>query len=140
MKTPYCLVAHILYCCRLVFCSFPGAGLSSFSVALNSYRRPFLTPSRQQNQSVIRNTSTHSTVAVTKLHASRPRKNFTPLTARLLSQQYSVASFAALRVLSCLHSPGLRCSCCNVVRCCCDLQSFNLVTATIEANRLTNRI
>jgi hypothetical protein len=32
-----------------------------------------------------------------------------------LSQQYSVASCATLRVLSCLHSPVLRCSCCNIV-------------------------
>jgi hypothetical protein len=33
-----------------------------------------------------------------------------------LSHQYSGASFATLLVLSCLHSPGLGCSCCNVVR------------------------
>jgi hypothetical protein len=30
-----------------------------------------------------------------------------------LSQQYSVASFGTVRVLSCLHSPGLRSSFCN---------------------------
>jgi hypothetical protein len=50
--------------------------------------------------------------AVTKLHASRPRKDFIPpLPYRaVLNHQCSVASFATLRVLSCLHSPGLRCS------------------------------
>jgi hypothetical protein len=46
-----------------------------------------------------------------------------------LSQQYSVVSFATMLVLGCLHSPGLRCSCCNVVRFCCDLEAYNLVTA-----------
>jgi hypothetical protein len=47
-----------------------------------------------------------------------------------LSQQDSVDSFATMRVLRCLHSPGLRCSCCNVVRFCCDLEACNLVTTT----------
>jgi hypothetical protein len=47
------------------------------------------------------------------------------------SQKYSVASFVMLRVLSCHHPPGLRCSWCNVVRFCCDLQACNLVTAAI---------
>jgi hypothetical protein len=42
-----------------------------------------------------------------------------------------VASFATLRVASCLHSPGLRYSYCNVPRFCCDLEACNLVTATI---------
>jgi hypothetical protein len=41
------------------------------------------------------------------------------------SHRYSVASFATLRVMSCLHSPGLLCSCCNVVRFCCDLEACN---------------
>jgi hypothetical protein len=44
-----------------------------------------------------------------------------------ISQQYSVARFATLRVASCLHSPGLRCSSYNVVRFCCDLESCNFV-------------
>jgi hypothetical protein len=48
-----------------------------------------------------------------------------------LSHQYSVASFHTLRVLNCLHSLELRCSCCNVVRFCCDLETCDLVTATI---------
>jgi hypothetical protein len=48
-----------------------------------------------------------------------------------LSNQHSVASFATLRVFSCLHSPGLCCSCCNVVRFCCGLEVCNLVTDTI---------
>jgi hypothetical protein len=48
-----------------------------------------------------------------------------------LNHQYSDASFATLRVLSCLYSSGLRCSCCNVVRFCSDLEACNLVTATI---------
>jgi hypothetical protein len=49
-----------------------------------------------------------TTVVVTKLRASRPRKNSPPPPrCAALSHQYSVASFATLRVLSCLHSPGL---------------------------------
>jgi hypothetical protein len=48
-----------------------------------------------------------------------------------LSHEYSVASFATLQILSCLHSPGLRCSCCNIVQFCCTLEACNFVTATI---------
>jgi hypothetical protein len=48
-----------------------------------------------------------------------------------LSHQYSVASFATLKVLSCLHSTGFLCSCCNVVRFWYDLEACNLVTATL---------
>jgi hypothetical protein len=70
-------------------------------------------------------------VAATKLHASRPQKDFTPPYCATLSEQYSMASFTTLQFLSCLHSPGLHCSCCNVVRFCCDLEACNLVTATI---------
>jgi hypothetical protein len=40
-------------------------------------------------------------------------------------------SFATLRFQNCLHSPGFRCSRCNVVRCCYDLEACSLVTATI---------
>jgi hypothetical protein len=47
------------------------------------------------------------------------------------SHQYRVASFAALRILSSRYSPGLCCSCCNVVRFSCDLEACNLVTATV---------
>jgi hypothetical protein len=47
-----------------------------------------------------------------------------------LDQRYSVASFATLQVLSCLHLPGLCCLCCNLVRVCCDLKACSLVTAT----------
>jgi hypothetical protein len=50
-----------------------------------------------------------------------------------LSQQYSVASFATLRVASYFHSPGLRRSCCNVVRFRCALQACSLVTAATVA-------
>jgi hypothetical protein len=71
-----------------------------------------------------------SIVAVTKLHASRSRKDFTPPYRAALSQQYSVDSFATLRVLSCVHWPGLRCSCCNVERLCCDLEAYTLMTAS----------
>jgi hypothetical protein len=39
--------------------------------------------------------------------------------------------FSTLWVLSCLHSPGLSCPCCNVVRFCCDLETCNLVMVTI---------
>jgi hypothetical protein len=72
-------------------------------------------------------------VAVTKLHASRSRKDFSAPYRAALSQQYSVASFSKVRVLSCLYSSGLRCSCYNGVRFCYDLQACNLVTATIVA-------
>jgi hypothetical protein len=47
-----------------------------------------------------------------------------------LSQQYSVASFVTLRILNCLHWSGLRCSCCNVVWFGCDLEAYNLLTAS----------
>jgi hypothetical protein len=50
------------------------------------------------------------TKTVTQLHASRPWKDFTPPYRAALSQKYSVASFATLRVLRCLYSTGLRCS------------------------------
>jgi hypothetical protein len=55
-------------------------------------------------------------VAVTKLHASRPQTDCRLPCHVAVSRQYSVASFAMLLLLSCLHSPGLCCSCCNVVR------------------------
>jgi hypothetical protein len=48
-----------------------------------------------------------------------------------LCQPYSVASFATVRVLNCLHSPGLSCSCCNGVRFCCGLEACNLEMVTI---------
>jgi hypothetical protein len=54
-----------------------------------------------------------------------------PLYRAALSQQHGVASFAALRVASCLHSPGLHCSCCNIVRFYCDLETCNFVAAII---------
>jgi hypothetical protein len=54
---------------------------------------------------------------VTKLHFSRPRKDIiTALLTERLSQQYVAYNFAALRIARCLLSPGLRCSCCNVIR------------------------
>jgi hypothetical protein len=46
-------------------------------------------------------------------------------------RQYSVASFATLRLLNCLHSPVLRCSYCNVVRSYCDSEACNLVVVII---------
>jgi hypothetical protein len=76
-------------------------------------------------------TVTNIIVAVTKLHASRPRKDSTHPFRSALSHQYSVATFTTLRVLSCIHSPGSRYSSCNVIRFCCDLQVCNLVTANI---------
>jgi hypothetical protein len=45
-----------------------------------------------------------------------------------VSQQYSVAR---LLVLSCLYSLCLRCSCCNVVWFCCDLEACSLVMAVV---------
>jgi hypothetical protein len=55
-----------------------------------------------------------------------------------LSQQHSVAGFATMWVLSCLHSPGLRCSCYNVVRFCCDLEARSLVMAAVIRMRYMN--
>jgi hypothetical protein len=64
------------------------------------------------------------------------RTSHTPLPYRTaVGRQYSVASFTVLRVLSCLHLFGLRCSCCNVVRFCCDLEACSLVTATFHFAR-----
>jgi hypothetical protein len=57
------------------------------------------------------------------------------------SHQHSVASFATLRVLNCLHSPGLCCSCCNIVRFCCGLDACSLLTATIALfNSIQRRV
>jgi hypothetical protein len=53
-----------------------------------------------------------------------------------LNHQYS---FATLRVLSCLHSPVLRCSCYNVVRFCCDREACDLVTATVKLSLTTQK-
>jgi hypothetical protein len=76
------------------------------------------------------------TVAITELHASRPRKDFTHTHTHThymaLSHQYSISSFAMLEVLSCLHLPVLCCLCCNVVWFCCDLEACNLVTTTTD--------
>jgi hypothetical protein len=47
------------------------------------------------------------TVAVTKLHASRPRKDFTSPYRTAISQEHGVANFVTLGVVSCLLSPGL---------------------------------
>jgi hypothetical protein len=74
-------------------------------------------------------TTVFFTVAVTKMHASRPRKDC-PRYRVAPSHQYSVSSFGNLRVLSCLYSPGFCCSCCRVVRYCRDLEACSLVTAT----------
>jgi hypothetical protein len=51
----------------------------------------------------------------------------------VLSQQYSVANFATLRVPSYLHSPELHFSCSNVVQFCRDLEACNFVTAVIAS-------
>jgi hypothetical protein len=53
--------------------------------------------------------------------------NFPPPCHAVQCHQYSVASFATLLVLSCLHSPGLRSSCCNVVRFCCGLEACHQI-------------
>jgi hypothetical protein len=79
----------------------------------------------------------YTTVVVTKLHVSGPRKDFTPLK---LCHRYSVASFTALLVMSCHYSPELRCSCCNVVRFYCNLEACNLVTATIHMINMTDKL
>jgi hypothetical protein len=94
-------------------------------------KRPLERPRRKWEDDT---NSIITVVAVTKFYASRPLKDFThtPSPYRMAwSHQYSVASFASLCVLNCLLSPGLRCSCCNVVRFCCDLETGNLVTATV---------
>jgi hypothetical protein len=61
------------------------------------------------------------------LHTSPPP----PYRAAQSHKCTSVARFATLRVLICFHSPVPRCSCCNVVWFCCDLEACNLVTATV---------
>jgi hypothetical protein len=42
-----------------------------------------------------------------------------------------VANFTALRVLSRLYSPEIRCPHCNAAQFCCDTESCNLVTVTL---------
>jgi hypothetical protein len=64
-----------------------------------------------------------SAVHVTKLHASRLREDFRPLTALLRVNSTKLQTFAAVRVPSCLYSPGLRCLCYSGVRFCCDLET-----------------
>jgi hypothetical protein len=56
------------------------------------------------------------------LHSSLPRGSKSPVQRCQLC--YTAGS-------SCIHSPALRCSCCNVIRFCCDLEACNLVTAAI---------
>jgi hypothetical protein len=76
--------------------------------------------------------------AATKLHASRPQKDSSPFRAAL-SQQESVASFATVRVLSCLHPPLF--SCCNTVIFCCDLEARNLVvTITVRKSGISKAV
>jgi hypothetical protein len=48
------------------------------------------------------------------------------------SQECSVSSFATLRVVSCRHSPELRCSYCNTVRFSCDIETRTFMAATIK--------
>jgi hypothetical protein len=55
-----------------------------------------------------------------------------------LCQHNSVAGVATQRVLSFLYSPGLFCSCCKVVRFCCDLEAFSLVAAAIVRDCCTS--
>jgi hypothetical protein len=57
--------------------------------------------------------SSAAVVTVSKLHASRLRNDLNLPLAAAVSSKYSVAGFAA-RVLSCLHLPGLRSSCCTL--------------------------
>lgn len=55
-----------------------------------------------------------------------------------LKNQYSIASFAALLVLSSLRSPGLPCLCCKVVRFFCDLEARDLVTTAVGSTEYHN--
>jgi hypothetical protein len=62
---------------------------------------------------------------------SKATEGLHPPQRAAISRQYGVASFSKLRVLSCLHSPGFRCSCCNIVPFFCDLETCNLVMANV---------
>jgi hypothetical protein len=59
------------------------------------------------------------------LRSPGSRKDFATLTARLW---ITLASFATLRLHSCLYSPGLRCLCCSVVQFFRRLGACSLVT------------
>jgi hypothetical protein len=83
-------------------------------------------------------------IVINKLHAIRPRKDFTHTHTHTrycvdVNQTYNIASFATLLLPSCIHSPGLRCSCYNVTRFYCNLEACNLVTAAIfhKATKIT---
>jgi hypothetical protein len=65
-------------------------------------------------------------VAATKLHATRTWKDFTPPPNRA-----AVIASTELRVLSCLHSSGLRYSCYNVIQFCWVLEARSLMTAAV---------
>jgi hypothetical protein len=124
----------ILYSGTLIYCGIFTIGKPLFEVLwLRHVMLYFDMSSHPLNDSTV----STIIVAVTKLHASRPRKDFNPPPRyrAALNQQYSVASFATLLILSCLHSPGLRCSYFNVVRFCCDLETCELVTTTIAVLR-----
>jgi hypothetical protein len=89
----------------------------------NYPRRSFLA----QPHSISYHTVSGTTVFVTKLYASSPWKDFTAPRTRGSRSKYSVTSSAALRVLGCLHTLGLRFSRCGAVWFCCDLEACNLV-------------
>jgi hypothetical protein len=110
-------------CCILRYCH--KICMTEFRVNTKylSHNSRDLKPITKQSETAIE--------AVTKLHASRPQKDFTPPYRAALSHQYSVARFATTRVLSCLHSPELRCLCCKDVRFFCDIEAWNLETAAI---------
>jgi hypothetical protein len=93
--------------------------------------------SAQTNVQEFRHSTKHS-LSVIHICSSRHQiawfkatKDFTPPYRAALSQRNSVVSFATPRVLNCLYSPGLRCSCCNGVRFCCDLEAWILVAAAL---------
>jgi hypothetical protein len=66
----------------------------------------------------------------------RPRKDFAPSYDAALIHQYSVASFATVRVLNWLHSLILRRSCHKVIRLRCDLEAWYLVMTTIYHTKM----
>jgi hypothetical protein len=82
---------------------------------------------------------TQACVAIAKLRASRPHKDFTSFYCAAVSEEYSVATFATLRVLSCFNSLGFSCSCYNRTRCCCVFEACSLMTGlNIVPNSLSS--
>jgi hypothetical protein len=105
----------------------------SLSLSHSLTHSPSLTHSHSHTHSHTHSHShTHTlshSLTHTHTHTHTRTHTHTPLYHTALRHHYSVVSFAMLRVLSCIHLTGLRCSC-NVVKFCCDPEARNLATTT----------